>query len=183
MRREGAGQWALIGPPNAGKSALLKALTHAHPEVAPYPFTTHAPQPGMMPFEDLQVQLVDTPAVTAQHAEPYMTHLVHSADGTLLVLDVTADDLEDGVAVLHALLERSRVWPAARPLPAEHVAPTWNNPAGQRDQRRRRSEGTVRSGHWKNQSGCISMTLNSSRLSVVISPSSFLICSAIRGAP
>ena len=119
VRREGAGQWALIGPPNAGKSALLKALTHAHPEVAPYPFTTHAPQPGMMPFEDLQVQLVDTPAVTAQHAEPYMTNLVHSADGTLLVLDVTADDLEDGVAVLHALLERSHVWPAARPLPAD----------------------------------------------------------------
>jgi len=55
VRREGAGQWVLIGPPNAGKSALLAALTHAHPEVAPYPFTTRAPQPGMMPFEDVQV--------------------------------------------------------------------------------------------------------------------------------
>ena len=119
VRREGAGQWVLIGAPNAGKSALLRALTHAHPEVAPYPFTTRAPQPGMMPFEDLQVQLVDTPAVTAQHAEPYMTNLLHGADGVLLVADVTADDLESGVAVLRALLERARVWPAARPLPAD----------------------------------------------------------------
>ncbi len=119
VRREGAGQWILIGPPNAGKSALLKALTHAHPEVATYPFTTRAPQPGMMPFEDLLVQLVDTPAVTAQHTEPYMTNLVHSADGVVLVLDVTADDLEAGVATLRSLLERARVWPAALPLPAD----------------------------------------------------------------
>lgn len=119
VRREGAGQWVLIGPPNAGKSALLRALTHAHPEVAAYPFTTRAPQPGMMPFEDLQVQLVDTPAVTPQHTEPYMTNLVHSADGVVLVLDVTADDLEAGVTVLRELLARARVWPASRPLPPD----------------------------------------------------------------
>src|SRR5207247_3772556 len=83
--REGAGQWVLVGPPNAGKSALVRALTHAHPEVAPYPFTTRAPLPGMMPFEDVQVQLVDTPAVTVEHAEPYVPNLVHSADGVLVV--------------------------------------------------------------------------------------------------
>src|SRR5436309_8196296 len=111
VRREGAGQWALIGPPNAGKSALLKALTHAHPEVAPYPFTTHAPQPGMMPFEDLQVQLVDTPAVTPQHIEPYMTNLMHNADGLILVLDLSADDLAASLEYLNGLLERARVWP------------------------------------------------------------------------
>src|SRR5512147_3328828 len=47
VKHEGAGQWVMLGPPNAGKSALLAALTHAHPEVAEYPFTTRAPQPGM----------------------------------------------------------------------------------------------------------------------------------------
>jgi len=119
VRREGAGQWILAGPPNAGKSALLRALTHAHPEVAPYPFTTRVPLPGMMPFEDVQVQLVDTPAVTAQHAEPYMTNLVHGADGVLLVLDPTADDLEPSMAALMGLLDRARVWPAARPIAGE----------------------------------------------------------------
>ena len=119
VRREGAGQWVLIGPPNAGKSALLRALTHAHPEVAAYPFTTRAPQPGMMPFEDLQVQLVDTPAVTSTHVEPYMSNLVHSADGAVLVVDVTADDVEGDAAVLRALLAKARVWPATSPLPPD----------------------------------------------------------------
>ena len=56
VRREGAGQRVLFGPPNAGKSSLLAALTHAHLEIADYPFTTRAPLPGMMPFEDVQVQ-------------------------------------------------------------------------------------------------------------------------------
>lgn len=119
VRREGAGQWVLVGPPNAGKSALVRALTHAHPEVAPYPFTTRVPLPGMMPFEDVQVQLVDTPAVAPHHTEPYLANLVHSADGVLLVLDVAADDVEESVRELGALLERARVWPAARPLPRD----------------------------------------------------------------
>src|SRR5881296_1487369 len=117
--REGAGQWILLGPPNAGKSALLKALTRAHPEVAPYPFTTGTPLPGMMPFEDVQVQIVDTPAVTVEHAEPYVPNLVHTADGVLVVLDVAADDLDQDWRVAQGLLERARVWPRARPVPAD----------------------------------------------------------------
>ena len=117
--REGAGQWVLLGPPNAGKSALLRTLTRAHPEVAPYPFTTRVPLPGMMPFEDVQVQIVDTPAVTPAHHEPYLTNLVHGADGVVLVLDVTADDVAESVRTCMALIERAHVWPATRVLPAE----------------------------------------------------------------
>jgi ribosome-interacting GTPase 1 len=119
VEREGAGQWVMLGAPNAGKSALLRSLTHAHPEVASYPFTTRVPLPGMMPFEDVQVQLVDTPAVSEHHVEPYLANMVHGADGVLLVLDVTADDLEPSLALSRALLDRARVWPAGRPLPAE----------------------------------------------------------------
>jgi hypothetical protein len=118
VKREGAGQWVLLGPPNAGKSSLLAALTHAHPEVADYPFTTRAPLPGMMSFEDVQVQLVDTPAVAAGHTEPYMANLAHNADGILLVLDVAADDLTEAARRLAELLEKARVWPRGRPLPA-----------------------------------------------------------------
>jgi len=117
VNREGAGQWVLIGSPNAGKSALVRALTHAHPDVAPYPFTTRSPLSGMMPFEDVQVQLVDTPPVAPGHTEPYLTNLVHGADGVLLVLDLAADDVEESVRRLSALLEKARVWPRGTPLP------------------------------------------------------------------
>ena len=59
--RQGAGTAIILGGPNAGKSQLLKRFTRATPEVAPYPFTTHAPMPGMMPWQDVFVQLIDTP--------------------------------------------------------------------------------------------------------------------------
>src|SRR5512138_1275052 len=114
VHKEGAGQWVLVGPPNAGKSSLLGALTHAHPEIADYPFTTRAPQPGMMPFEDVQVQLVDTPAVAAGHTEPWLPNLAHNADGLLLVLDVAADDVDEAARALRELLERARVVPEGR---------------------------------------------------------------------
>jgi hypothetical protein len=117
VRREGAGQWAMLGPPNAGKSSLLQALTHAHPEIGDYPFTTRAPQPGMVPFEDVQVQLVDTPAVAPGHVEPYLVNLSRNADGLLLVLDVSADDVEPSARELHQFLERARIWPRSRPPP------------------------------------------------------------------
>ena len=118
VRREGAGQWVLVGPPNAGKSSLLLALTHAHPEIADYPFTTREPQPGMVEFEDVPIQLVDTPAVAAGHAEPWLPSLVHGADGVLVVVDVASDDVEASARAVAELLEKARVWPAARALPA-----------------------------------------------------------------
>lgn len=126
VRREGAGQWLLLGPPNAGKSSLLAALTHARPEVGDYPFTTRAPLPGMMEFEDVQVQLVDTPAVAEGHTEPYLPNLAHEADGVLLVVDVGADDTEASSRLLHELLARARVWPRSRPLPPD--APSFLQP-------------------------------------------------------
>lgn len=103
---EGAGQVVLVGPPNAGKSALLAALTHAHPEVAAYPFTTRTPQPGMMSWEDVQIQLVDLPPVTRDFLEPWMTGIVRSADAAALVVDLAEDDCaEASDAVLTRLAE------------------------------------------------------------------------------
>ena len=119
VKREGAGQWVLLGPPNAGKSSLLKALTHAHPEIAEYPFTTRLPQPGMMPFEDVQVQLVDTPAVAAGHTESWLPNLARNADGLVLVIDPTADDVEEAWRALLELLDRARVWPKGRAPPQD----------------------------------------------------------------
>ena len=90
--RQGAGTAILIGGPNAGKSLLLASLTHATPEVAAYPFTTHTPAPGMMPWEDVTVQLVDTPPITADHMDSYTPGLIRGADLTLLLVDLGSDD-------------------------------------------------------------------------------------------
>jgi ribosome-interacting GTPase 1 len=93
--RQGAGQVVLLGGPNAGKSRILAELTHATPEVAPYPFTTREPLPGMMAWEDVAVQLIDTPPITDSHFEPYLTSIVRSVDLTLLAFDGSSDDAPD----------------------------------------------------------------------------------------
>src|SRR5947208_12024414 len=73
--RQGAGQVVLVGGPNAGKSRLLSRLTRAAPEVAPYPFTTREPSAGMMDWQDVRVQLVDLPPVTADFLEGYVSSM------------------------------------------------------------------------------------------------------------
>ncbi len=85
--REGAGQVVLVGPPNAGKSALVASLTHARPEVADFPFTTREATPGMMRFENIAVQLVDLPPLSDQHVDPWVFDLVRVADVCWLVVD------------------------------------------------------------------------------------------------
>src|SRR5437763_10138953 len=52
---QGAGQIVLLGGPNAGKSRVLAELASAKPEVAPYPFTTREPRPGLVPWEGVAV--------------------------------------------------------------------------------------------------------------------------------
>jgi hypothetical protein len=107
--REGAGQVALVGAPNAGKSRLLAALTHANPVVAPYPFSTRTPLPGMVPFEDINIQLVDLPPVAPETAEPWLFALIRQADGALLVADLADDDLLASMDTVMALTAEGRV--------------------------------------------------------------------------
>jgi len=101
IKREGAAQVVLLGLPNSGKSSLLSQITHASSEVADYPFTTQKPIPGMMKFENLQIQLVDTPPVQLDHIEPGFPNLIRNADGLLLLVDLT----EDPVFQMEILLE------------------------------------------------------------------------------
>jgi ribosome-interacting GTPase 1 len=81
IRPEGAAQVALIGPPNAGKSTLHARLTGSHAEIAPYPYTTKTPLPGMLPCWDIHFQLVDLPPVSADFMESWYTTWRPSATG------------------------------------------------------------------------------------------------------
>ena len=100
--REGAGQVVLVGPPNAGKSSLVARLTHADPEVADYPLTTREATPGMMPIEDVAIQLVDLPPLWEEHVEPWVYDSIRTAD--LVWLVVTAESSLEGLELVEKLL-------------------------------------------------------------------------------
>ena len=112
--RQGAGRIVIIGAPNAGKSRILKELTRAEPEVAEYPFTTREPLPGMMTWEDVVVQLIDTPPIVDGQLEPYLLNLVRTSDLVLLAFDGGSDDApEQTLTVLTQLQQRkTRLSPA-----------------------------------------------------------------------
>lgn len=101
LPRQGAGRVALIGGPNGGKSSLLAALTRATPEIAPYPFTTRQPLPGMLEHDDVPVQIVDTPPVTEDVLDADVVTLVRGADLVLFVVGLFDDDgIDAAVAAL-----------------------------------------------------------------------------------
>ena len=107
--KQGAGQAVLLGASNVGKSALLRALSNAEPEVAPYPYTTRKPLPGMMMFEDTPIQLVDALAVERAVYEPWMNTLVHNADVAFVVLDPASPDVLGAVDEIQDIVVRGRV--------------------------------------------------------------------------
>ena len=101
--RQGAGTAILLGGPNAGKSQLIASLTRATPEVAPYPFTTQTPFPAMMSFEDVAVQLIDTPPITADFIDAHLYGLIRAADLALWMVDLGSDD---GIEQCQEVLDR-----------------------------------------------------------------------------
>ena len=117
VRPEGAAQLALVGPPNTGKSALHARLTGSSANVADYAFTTQIPEPGMLIWADIHFQLVDLPAVSAQHPVPWLAGALQTADGCLLVVDLGHTECVEEVQAVHAILREKRVtlterWPS-----------------------------------------------------------------------
>jgi uncharacterized protein len=105
----GAGQVVIVGPPNSGKSSLVKVLTGAEVEVADYPFTTRFPSPFMMPFENVKIQLVDTPPVTSEFMEPWFPEMLKTADAVLLVADLGDADTASLLEGIAARLREKKV--------------------------------------------------------------------------
>ncbi len=124
VHREGAGQVALVGPPNSGKSQILCTLTHARPEVAGYPFTTRFPTPGMMPFEDIQIQLVDLPPLSREFMEPWLPQVIRNANRSILVIDLSSSELLEEVDWIAGQMEEWRL-----PFPAIIAATKADLPA------------------------------------------------------
>lgn len=102
VRKSGAGQIALIGAPNSGKSLLVKVLTGANPMVSENAYSTHDPYPAMMPFENINIQLIDTPPVTPEFMEEWYPDLIKSAHAVLVLLDLAASN---GLETLQAVME------------------------------------------------------------------------------
>lgn len=109
IQKEGAGQIILIGPPNCGKSSLVDSLTHAKPIVADYPYATREPVAGMMPFESIQFQLIDTPPISEELYENYMSNLIRSADLVALVIDLADNRMLENSAKVIEILEQKRI--------------------------------------------------------------------------
>ncbi|MDH4366633.1 MAG: TGS domain-containing protein [Dehalococcoidia bacterium] len=105
ITREGAGQVMLVGPANTGKSQLLAAVTDAVPEIAEYPFTTKTPIPGMMKFEDIQIQLVDTPPIGFKEVRVLLSNVLRSADVIGIVIDLSLEPTGQVEAALQGLRE------------------------------------------------------------------------------
>ncbi|MEM2094005.1 MAG: GTPase [Candidatus Bathyarchaeia archaeon] len=94
IRKEGAAQVVIIGPTGVGKSTLLTALTNAKPQITGRPFTTTEPIPGMMQFEDIQIQLVEAPALMLDVSwKPRVLSLARNSDGLILMVDLSDDPL------------------------------------------------------------------------------------------
>ena len=109
ITRQGAGQVIVIGFPNVGKSSLVARLTNVHTAVAPYPFTTDKPIVGMMPFENINIQLIDTPPITEDNFEPSLIDLIRRVDLVLLVIDAGTDEALDQIEFIKSRLEQKKL--------------------------------------------------------------------------
>jgi ribosome-interacting GTPase 1 len=109
VEKEGAGQVVLVGPPNAGKSKLLSMLTNAQPEIGDYAFTTQRPYPGMMPYEDIKIQIVDMPPFTEEFTEPWMAAIVRNSDAVLFVVDAGDSSVLERIEEVLNVLYRFRI--------------------------------------------------------------------------
>jgi small GTP-binding protein len=108
FEKQGAGQIAVFGSPNSGKSTLVKFLTNANTEIADYPFTTKIPIAGMMKYENIQIQLIDCPPLKEGLA-PWYFHLLRTADALLYLFDLSQDSLLDEAETNFKILAEGRI--------------------------------------------------------------------------
>jgi len=109
INRQGAAQIALVGAPNVGKSRLVASLTNADTEVASYPFTTARPVVGMMPYEDINMQLIDTPPITGDYMDTFLPDVLRRVDLILLIADTGSDAALEQIDTVIAKLAEFKI--------------------------------------------------------------------------
>jgi len=102
VRREGAAQIALVGPPNVGKSSLLQALSDIQIKTGDYAFTTTRPVPALTRIGGVLVQLVEIPGLIEGASEDRgggraLLGVLRSSDAIVLCARASADPVELGV--------------------------------------------------------------------------------------
>ena len=96
VKRQGVAQVAVVGPPNAGKSSLLQALSSVQIKTGDYAFTTTRPMPAVIRAGGVLVQLVEIPGLIEGASEDRgggkaLLSVLRTADAMVLCHDLTAD--------------------------------------------------------------------------------------------
>lgn len=113
VEKEGDAQIVILGPTNVGRSSLLSRLTNAKVEISSYPYTTREPTPGMFQYQDLQFQIVETPALMENYADGGAWGLqtltsARNADGLILMIDLSRNLVEQ-ISLISRELEKARI--------------------------------------------------------------------------
>jgi ribosome-interacting GTPase 1 len=113
VEKEGDAQIVILGPTNVGRSSLLSKLTNAKVAVLDYPYTTTEPTPGMFNYQDLQLQMVETPALMEGSSEGGAWGLqtltsARNADGLVLMVDLSQDPVEQ-FELISRELEKTKI--------------------------------------------------------------------------
>lgn len=106
VEKQGASMVALAGFPNSGKSSILASLTNATPVIADYPMSTLLPLTGMMPYEDILIQLVDLPPIGNESTDGWVSSIFRQADSILIIVDLS----EDPEIQAELILEEFKKW-------------------------------------------------------------------------
>ncbi|MBP7110294.1 MAG: 50S ribosome-binding GTPase [Firmicutes bacterium] len=109
VEREGAAQVFVIGPVNTGKSSIVGWLTNANVTVAEYPFSTTSPISGMMHYQDVSIQLVDTPPVIPEEPVSNLFSNARLCDVVMVVLDLSDPESADHMEKMTGLLKDRKV--------------------------------------------------------------------------